>query len=87
MLLALHQPVGGGGAQLSPTLCNPIVCSPPGSSLHGILQARTLECVAISFSRGIFLTQGLNLCLLYGQADSLPLSRQEGPCISLVPAS
>ena len=36
--------------QLCPTLCNPIDGSPPGSSVHGILQARTLEWVAISFS-------------------------------------
>ena len=32
--------------------CNPVDCSPPGSSVHGILQARILEWVAISFSRG-----------------------------------
>ena len=38
--------------QLCPTLCNPPVCSPPSSSVHGILQARILEWVAISFSRG-----------------------------------
>ena len=31
------------GAQLCPTLCNPMDCSPPGSSFHGILQARILE--------------------------------------------
>ena len=36
--------------QSCPTLCDPIDDSPPGSSLHGILQARTLEWVAISFS-------------------------------------
>ena len=30
-------------AQLCPTLCDPMNCSPPGSSVHGILQARTLE--------------------------------------------
>ena len=36
--------------QLCPTLCNPIDCSPLGSSVPGILQARTLEWVAISFS-------------------------------------
>ena len=36
--------------QLCPTLCDPIDCSPPGSSVPGILQARTLEWVAISFS-------------------------------------
>ena len=38
-------------AQLCPTLCDPVDCSPPGSSVHGILQARILEWVAISFSR------------------------------------
>ena len=38
---------------LSPVrLCDPMDCSPPGSSLHGILQARVLEWVAIPFSRG-----------------------------------
>ena len=36
--------------QLCPTLCEPIDSSPPGSPVHGILQARTLEWVAISFS-------------------------------------
>ena len=39
-------------AQSCLTLCDPVDCSPPGSSVHGILQARTLEWVAISFSRG-----------------------------------
>ena len=34
------------------TLCNPMDCSLPGSSVHGILQARILEWVAITFSRG-----------------------------------
>ena len=38
--------------QSCPTLCHPIDYSPPGFSVHGILQARTLEWVAISFSRG-----------------------------------
>ena len=37
--------------QLCPTLGNPVDCRPPGSSVHGILQARILEWVAISFSR------------------------------------
>ena len=36
------------------TLCNHTVCSLPGSSVHEILQARILEWVAISFSRGTF---------------------------------
>ena len=35
-----------------PTLYNPMDCSPPGSSIHGIFEARILEWVAISFSRG-----------------------------------
>ena len=34
-------------------LCNPMDCSLPGSCIHGILQARVLEWVAISFSRGL----------------------------------
>ena len=39
-------------AQSCPTVCNPVDCSLSGSSIHGILQARILEWVAISFSRG-----------------------------------
>ena len=39
-------------AQLCLILCNPMDCSLPGSSVHGILQARILEWVAIPFSRG-----------------------------------
>ena len=38
--------------QSYPTLCNDKDCSLPGSSVHGILQARILEWIAISFSRG-----------------------------------
>ena len=46
------------------------------STVHRILQARILEWIAIPFSRGIFLTQGSNPCLLnllYWQVNSLPL--------------
>ena len=39
-------------AQSCPTLCNPMDCSLPGSSVHGVFQARELEWGAISFSRG-----------------------------------
>ena len=42
---------------LSHTLCDPVDCSPPGSCIHGILQARILEWVAIPSLQGIFLTQ------------------------------
>ena len=38
--------------QSYPTLCDPMDCNPPGSSVHGILQARILERVAMPFSRG-----------------------------------
>ena len=38
--------------QSCPTLCHLMHCSPPGSSVHGVLQARILEWVTISFSRG-----------------------------------
>ena len=42
-------------------------CSPPGSFVHGVFQARILEWVAISSFRAIFLTRGLNppLCISY----------------------
>ena len=43
----------------------PMGCSPPGSSVHGIFQSRILEWVAISFSRGSCLTQGWNPRLLH----------------------
>ena len=46
--------------QLCLTLCDPMDCSLPGSSVHEILQAKILEWVAMPFSRGIFLTQGSN---------------------------
>ena len=62
--------------QSCPTLCLPQYCSPLGASVHGILQARILECLVMPFSR-IFVTQGLNPCLLPlldWQAGSLPLN-------------
>ena len=40
-------------AQSCLSLCDPMDCSPPGSSVHGILQARILEWGAISFSKGL----------------------------------
>ena len=55
-------------------LCNPVDWGLPGSFVHGILQARILEWVAMSSS---FLTQGSNLgllCLLHWEAGSLPLA-------------
>ena len=55
---------------------DPMDYSQPGSSVHEISQARILEWVAISSSKGFFPTQGSNLCLLHWQADSLPLSHQ-----------
>ena len=61
-------------------LCDPADCSPPGSSVHGILQARIVEQVAIPFSRGSFKPRSLAL-----QADSLTLSHWRwSPRISAV---
>ena len=69
--------------QLCLTLSQPYVmgCSLPGSSVHGIFQARILEQVAISSSRGSSLL-GRNprlLCLVQWQADSLPLNHLQSP--------
>ena len=49
------------------TLCSPMDCSLPGSSVHGISQERILDQVAISSCRGFSWPQGSNLCLLYGR--------------------
>ena len=49
-------------AQSCPTLCDPMDCSPPGSSVDGILQARMSSHFLL---QGIFPTQGLNLSFLY----------------------
>ena len=40
--------------QLCPALCNPMDCSPPGSCVHRVLQARILEWIAIPSSRGLY---------------------------------
>ena len=59
--------------QSCPTLCNPIDGSPPGSSVPGILQARTLEWVAISFSNACMHTKSLQSCpTLCDPMDSSP---------------
>ena len=62
--------------------CNPMDCSLPGSSVHGISQVRILEGIAVSFSRGIFPT-GIEPRSTPLQADSLPLA--EPPRKPLMP--
>ena len=60
------------------TLREPLDSGPPGPSVHGILQARTLEWVAISSSRGS--SQPRNrICVTYLQMDSLPPSHLGSP--------
>ena len=76
-------------AQSCLTLCNPVDCSAPGSSIHGILQARILEWVAISFSRGsswprdqtqpvCFSMSGSNCCFLI----CIQISQEAGQVVS-----
>ena len=62
--------------------CDPIGCSPSGSSVLEILQVRIPECVCHALLQGIFPTQGLNPCLLnllHWQAGSLPLAPSGQP--------
>ena len=64
-------------AQPCPILCDPMDCSPPGSSVLGISQARILELVAISFSRdlphlGINPTSSVPLALAVGFSATMP---------------
>ena len=67
------------------TLCDPMNCSPPGSSVHGILQARILEWVAMLSSRGSSWHQELNpylLHLLHCRQVLYPLSHLGNPLIN-----
>ena len=59
-------------SQSCPTLCDPMDYSPSGSSIHGILQARILEWVAIFFPRGGLPNSGIEPRSPALQADSLP---------------
>ena len=52
-------------AQSCPTLCDPMDCSLPGSSVHGISQARVLEWVAIAFSEGAEIFTELTLSSMF----------------------
>ena len=61
-----------------PTLCDCVDCSPPGSSVHGMLQAKVLKWVAISSSRESS-RPGSNSRLLHWQADSLSPSHRGSP--------
>ena len=68
-------------AQSCPTVCNPMNCSLPGSSVHGILQARILECSS-SLLLGIFPTQGLNPGFLHCRWILNHLSHQGSPTMT-----
>ena len=73
--------------QSSPTLCDPVTCSPPGFSVHGILQARTLSgCRALL--QGIFPTQGSNPSLpyLHWQVVTLPQAFLTAQLVKNLPA-
>ena len=65
-------------AQSCPTLCDSMDCNLPGSSLHGILQARILECIAFPFSRDLP-NPGIKPMSPSLQVDSLPAEPQEKP--------
>ena len=68
------------------TLCDPVDCSPPGSSVHRILQARVLEWVAIPFSRDLP-NPGIEPGSPALQADSLPSEPPGKPLYILPPLS
>ena len=65
--------------QLCTTLCNPMDCSPPGSSVLGILCPWNTGVGGHDLLQGIFLTQGLNLLSPAMQADSLPSEPPKKP--------
>ena len=66
-------------AQLCPTLCDPMDCSLPGSSVHGTFQARVLGVDCHFLLQGIFPTQGLNPGLPHCRQTLHRLSHQGSP--------
>ena len=70
---------GSEVAQSCPSLCDPMDCSPPGSPLHGILQARILEWNAIPFSRGSFRPKDGTWISCISRQGLCSLSHQESP--------
>ena len=71
-------------AQSCPTLCNPMDCSLPRSSVHGIFQARILEWVAISFSRGSSWPRDRTWVYLHCRQTLYHLSHQGNPYFMLL---
>ena len=64
------------------TLCDPMGCSLPGYSVHGIFPGKNTGAGCHFLLQGLFPTQGMNsclLCLLHWQEDSLPLSHPGNP--------
>ena len=59
-------------AQLCPTLCNPMDCSPPGSCVHADSSCKNMGVGCHALLQGIFPTQGLNPGLLHCRWDSFP---------------
>ena len=66
-------------AKLCLTLCNPMDSNPTGSSVHGISQARRLECVAISFSKGSSRPRDCTHVSYIGKQVLYNLSREGSP--------
>ena len=67
-------------AQLCPTLCDPMDCHLPGSSVHGIFQARVLEWGAIAFSMYIIKENLIYLCLIHCYGLPQWLGGKESTC-------
>ena len=73
--------------QSCPILCNPMDCNPPGSSVHGIFQARILEWSAMPSSRGSFWPRDqTHISCVSSTADSLPLSHLGSPMYKVASA-
>ena len=68
-------------AQSCLTLCNLMDCSPPGSFAHGILQARVVEWVAVSFSKGSSQSRGRTYISRIGKQIFYLLATREALCL------
>ena len=82
----MYVSVYANSLQLCLTLCDPVDCSPPCSSVHGILQARILEWVGMPSSRGSSPSTDqtrVSFCLVHQQAGSLPIAPHRKPWVNI----
>ena len=83
LLCCIPETAAAKSFQSRPTLCDPVDCRPPGSSICGDSPGKKTGRACHALLQRIFPNQRSNPCLLHQQEDSLPLSQQECPPVNI----